>query len=519
MTHGRHASARSPRPPSIPRPSPSGTRPPQGKLLVKRCTACGEPHHYPRAICPFCGSDRTEWTEASGRGTIYSYSVMRRAPIPYAIAYVTLDEGPTMMTNIVDCDLDAIRIGQPVRVVVQADRGRSAGADVRTRGLSRTVPFPHSTERFLTTHTGSLPRPADLIRTMYAKEEGVPVDAAALDASIRAAVASVVGRQVEAGVDLVNDGEMSKPSYATYVKDRLSGFGGQSHPLAYRDLSDFPEMAARVFGDPGRSRRRTPACNAAIAVRDPRAAQRDAENLKARRPARRRIHERGLPRRHLAVLPQRALSESRGLPLRHRRGHAPRVRGDRRRRLRGAGRLSRTSAWGATSSTPTWTSRDSARRPSCTSRRSTTPWPACRPSRRACTSAGATTKVRTTTTCRSPTSSTSSSRCGRAAISFEASNPRHAHEWRVFEDVKLPEGKVLIPGVLDSTTNFIEHPDLVAERIGRYAKLVGRENVIAGTDCGFGTWVGQAAVVPDIVWAKLASMAEGARRATKEFWK
>jgi 5-methyltetrahydropteroyltriglutamate--homocysteine methyltransferase len=105
-----------------------------------------------------------------------------------------------------------------------------------------------------------------------------------------------------------------------------------------------------------------------------------------------------------------------------------------------------------------------------------------------------------------------------AAVSFEAANPRHAHEWRVFERVKLPAGKVLIPGVLDSTTNFIEHPDLVAERIGRYARLVGRENVIAGTDCGFGTWVGQAAVDPDIAWAKLASMAEGARRATREFW-
>jgi uncharacterized protein len=87
-----------------------------GELLVKRCTACGEAHWYPRAICPFCGSDRTEWKEASGRGTIYSYSVFRRAPIPYAIAYVTLAEGPTMMTNIVDGDLDAIRIGQAVRV-------------------------------------------------------------------------------------------------------------------------------------------------------------------------------------------------------------------------------------------------------------------------------------------------------------------------------------------------------------------------------------------------------------------
>jgi 5-methyltetrahydropteroyltriglutamate--homocysteine methyltransferase len=105
-----------------------------------------------------------------------------------------------------------------------------------------------------------------------------------------------------------------------------------------------------------------------------------------------------------------------------------------------------------------------------------------------------------------------------SGISFEAANPRHAHEWRVFEAVKLPEDKVIIPGVLDSTTNFIEHPELVAERIGRYARLVGRENVIAGTDCGFGTWVGQAAVDPDVVWAKLASMAAGARLASREFW-
>jgi 5-methyltetrahydropteroyltriglutamate--homocysteine methyltransferase len=103
-------------------------------------------------------------------------------------------------------------------------------------------------------------------------------------------------------------------------------------------------------------------------------------------------------------------------------------------------------------------------------------------------------------------------------ISFEAANPRHAHEWKVFERVKLPAGKVLIPGVIDSTTNFIEHPELVAERIGRYARLVGRDNVMAGTDCGFGTWVGQSAVDPDIVWAKLATLAEGARLASREFW-
>ena len=106
-----------------------------------------------------------------------------------------------------------------------------------------------------------------------------------------------------------------------------------------------------------------------------------------------------------------------------------------------------------------------------------------------------------------------------SAISFEAANPRHAHEWTVFERVKLPDGKVLIPGVIESKTNFIEHPELVAQRIGRYAKLVGRENVVAGSDCGYGTWVGQAAVDPAIVWAKLAAMAEGARLATKQFWR
>jgi len=105
-----------------------------------------------------------------------------------------------------------------------------------------------------------------------------------------------------------------------------------------------------------------------------------------------------------------------------------------------------------------------------------------------------------------------------AGISLEAANPRHAHEWRVFEDVKLPPGKLIIPGVIESKTNYIEHPELVAERIGNYARLVGRENVIAGTDCGFGTWVGQAAVDPDVAWAKLASLAEGARIASSRCW-
>jgi len=136
-----------------------------------------------------------------------------------------------------------------------------------------------STNRFLTTHAGSLPRPDDLVRIMYAKEEGQAVERAELASHVRNAVAGVVARQKGAGVDIINDGEMSKPSYATYVKDRLSGFGGTGNTFVYQDLADFPNLAKRVFGDPGRSRRKTPACNGPIAFRDTEAVDIDIENL------------------------------------------------------------------------------------------------------------------------------------------------------------------------------------------------------------------------------------------------
>src|SRR5438094_6846974 len=150
-----------------------------------------------------------------------------------------------------------------------------------TLAYARGPSMKRSTERFLTTHTGSLPRPYELIRMMYAKEEGVPVDPDALARRVASAVEEVVRKQADAGVDVVDDGEMSKPSYATYIKDRLHGFGGSGNTFVYQDLVDFPNLAKRVFGDPGRSRRKTPACNAAIGVRDPGAAKADAENLRA----------------------------------------------------------------------------------------------------------------------------------------------------------------------------------------------------------------------------------------------
>src|SRR3954464_6792185 len=136
--------------------------------------------------------------------------------------------------------------------------------------------------RILTTHVGSLPRPDDLIRTMFAKQEGVPVDPVALELRTRAAVAENVAKQLEAAGDVVSDGEMSKPSYVTYVIDRLDGFGGESHPVeAYSHLDAFPVPHRKAFGDPGRSRRKLPACDADITVRDPEAANIDVEHLEA----------------------------------------------------------------------------------------------------------------------------------------------------------------------------------------------------------------------------------------------
>src|SRR5262245_56545698 len=139
----------------------------------------------------------------------------------------------------------------------------------------------HSRDRFLTTHTGSLPRPEDLIRMMFAKEEGIPVEPRALAHRIRDAVADIVRRQSAAGIDIVNDGEMSKPSYATYIKDRLNGFGGESQPPPYPDLVAYPGLHQKVYGDRGRARRTMPGCNGPISIRDREAVNVDIANLKA----------------------------------------------------------------------------------------------------------------------------------------------------------------------------------------------------------------------------------------------
>lgn len=382
-----------------------------------------------------------------------------------------------------------------------------------------------SSARFLTTHTGSLPRPDSLIRAMYAKEEGVPVDKLALAAAIRDAVADCVARQAAASIDVVNDGEMSKPSYATYIKDRLSGFGGASHPLRYQDLVDFPALEARVFGDPGRSRRKTPGCNAPVAAGDGTAVAADIANLEAAlRPAGAApvaaesfltaaspglislffhngyysSHEAYLEAIAQAMRPEYAAIVASGHVLqldcpdlamgRHIQFAGLDLQGFRRMAALHVEALNAAVA-GLPSERMRihlcWGNYEGPHHCDVALADIIDIVFAARP----------------------------------AGLSFEAANPRHAHEWALFETVKPPEGKILIPGVIESKSNFIEHPELIAQRIGRYAERVGRENVIAGGDCGFGTWVGQAAVDPSVVWAKLAAMAEGARLATQRFWR
>ncbi len=377
-----------------------------------------------------------------------------------------------------------------------------------------------STDRFLTTHTGSLPRPDDLIRMMYAKEEGVPVDPAALAARVRQAVAEVVKKQADAGIDLINDGEMSKPSYATYIKDRLNGFGGTGNTFVYQDLSEFPKLEKRVFGDPGRSRRKTPACNAPISVRDAQAAVTDTDNLKAALSGVKatggfmsaaspgvvslffRNEHYPSQEAYLAAIADAMRHEyetvaKAGLVLQI---DCPDL---------GMGRHIQY----ADLSLPEFRKRAQLHVEALNHALANIPPEQLRmhvcwgnyegPHHRDVPLADIIDIV---------------FMARPNAISFEAANPRHAHEWTLFERVKLPDGKVLIPGVIESKSNFIEHPELIAQRIARYAKLVGRENVIAGSDCGYGTWVGQAAVDPDVVFAKLAAMAEGAKLASRQFW-
>jgi 5-methyltetrahydropteroyltriglutamate--homocysteine methyltransferase len=373
----------------------------------------------------------------------------------------------------------------------------------------------HSTPRILTTHTGSLPRPADLQQMLAAQDRGESIDRAAFEARVRAAVQEVVQRQVRCGIDVVNDGEMSKISYSTYVKDRLTGFDGQSaHPRTVPpDITDFPGFAGRF---PATSQvSTTPVCNGPVSYRGQADVARDIANL-ADALAGVQVAEAFMTAASPGVIA--LFLENQYYPM-----HEPylyaladamkveydaisqagfllqldcpdlavgRVRGEAWREDYRALHIKALNY--AVRDIPPdrlrlhlcWGNYEGPHHHDTPLRTLLPDVLEARP----------------------------------VALSFEGANPRHEHEWKVFEEVNLPEGKVVIPGVLDSTTNFIEHPELVAQRLERYASVVGREHVIAGTDCGFATFSGLLVVDPDITWAKLAAMVEGAQIASGRLW-
>lgn len=376
-----------------------------------------------------------------------------------------------------------------------------------------------STERILTTHAGSLPRSDELMRLMIAKEQEESVDASELADSTRQAVVDTVKRQVAIGIDIISDGEMSKIGFANYVKDRLDGFGGRSAPLVVRDVLDHPDMHV-VRRNEGGGRNFVPACTGPISLRDQDAVHRDIANFKA---ALQEVQPEGafMPAASPGAIAQivqnmyypteeaylYALADAMryeyqaivaagfwlqldcpDLAMQRHVRFAESSIGEFRKHLQQGVEVLNYALGGIEP--------ERVRVHVC--------WGNYHgPHHR-------------DVPLKDIIDLLLKIQCG--ALSLEAANPRHEHEWNVFERVHLPAEKILIPGLIDTCSNYIEHPEVVAQRIVRFARVVGRENVIAGTDCGFDTFAGSGAIAPSIAWAKLQSLVEGAQLASQELW-
>ena len=377
-----------------------------------------------------------------------------------------------------------------------------------------------SESRILTTHTGSLPRSPAQQDVLLAREERREFDQSAMDASIQEAVAEVVKMQIDTGLDVINDGEQGRSQYATYVKERLSGYEGERKIQAWDRLDDrdFPEYAkARPQGSQTIPQ---PVCTGPIAWTDFDAVQKDIDNLKAA-TGDGQAEEVFMTSASPGVIANFLRNEY--YPDHESYMHAlADVMKDEYKAIVDAGlilqidcpdlAMTRPSQWAhlttegflnivelhveiinqALAGLP----EDRMRLHLC--------WG----------------NIEYAHTYDVPIKDLLPIvlKARPMGLSFEGANPRHAHEYKVWKDIPLPEGKVIIPGVLDTTTNFVEHPELVADRLIRYADAVGRENVIAGTDCGFGTSAWGRRVDTRIAWAKLSSMVEGARLASQELW-
>jgi 5-methyltetrahydropteroyltriglutamate--homocysteine methyltransferase len=378
-----------------------------------------------------------------------------------------------------------------------------------------------STDRILTTHVGSLPRTQAVTDMLLRKERGEPYDGADFDRVMRDAVADIVARQVAAGIDVVSDGETAKIGYATYIKDRLSGFGGENTAKPHLDLRDHPDLRKRMTAFTGPQTFRRLCCIGPVTLTDLEAAGKDITNFRAavdlHRPTEGFLNA-ASPGVVSSFQPNRYYATH--------RDYLEAVAGAMRAEYEAIVRagfvlqvdcpdlaMSRHTGFQDLSE-PEFLRRaaehvevlnDALRDIPATSVRMHVCWGNYEgPHDHDIDLA----KILGIVLEAKP-----------QAISFEASNPRHAHEWRVWRDAGLASDKVLIPGVLDTSTNFVEHPELVAQRIETFAAIVGRERVLAGTDCGFGTFAGYGKIDPDVAFKKLASLVRGAEIATARLWR
>ena len=377
--------------------------------------------------------------------------------------------------------------------------------------------------RIETTHVGSLPRGERVSALIFARERDEPVDAAEFDRVIGEAVDDAVARQRAAGIDIVCDGEMSKISYATYIKDRVSGFDGDSPRIAPHDLEAYPGYLKRLAASGGTPQYRRPKCVGPVAATTLTPLEADIAHLKAAM-ARHGAADAFMnaaspgvialfqPNEHYptrdaylealaeAMRPEYEAIVAAGLILQL---DSPDL---------GLGRHTlykdrREDEYLACAAVHVEVLNHAVRNIPADKMRMHVCWGNYEGPHHCDIEMSAILPLLM--------------RAKPAGLLFETSNPRHQHDWNAFVDQRaaIPDDKVLIPGVIDSTTNFVEHPQVIAERIARFAAIVGRERVIAGTDCGFSTFAGFGVVDPDIVWAKFASLADGAAIASERLWR
>jgi 5-methyltetrahydropteroyltriglutamate--homocysteine methyltransferase len=368
-----------------------------------------------------------------------------------------------------------------------------------------------------TTHVGSLPRSQTVVDYIFARERGQPCDPAEFDAAMTAAVDDTVRKQKEAGIDIVSDGETSKISYATYVKDRYTGFEGDSPRNAPADLKMFPSFLERLKDDGGTPTYARPMCVGEVKSKGQGELEKDIANLRAAMAAH------GADRGFMNAASPGVISlflQNDHYPTRdaYLAALADAMREEYRTIVDAGLDLQLDCPDLALSRHMLFTDLSDAEFVKIADAHVAAlnhALDGIDPARvriHICWG-----NYEGPHVCDIPMATMFDTLMSARAryVLFETSNPRHGHEWTVFRDraADIPEDKVLVPGVVDTTTNFVEHPDLVAERIRRFTDIVGPDRVIAGSDCGFGTFAGFGAVDPAIAYAKLATLAEGARRA------